>query len=527
MEILRKLKKSVFLKLLAVILLVGVLIHISMGILIRELQPKGSRGFLFGILSHLSNYIVDDIGVPPNRMKAMHLSQMLGVEIRFESPEGAWSTADNLPTFHQMRENRKRHHMRRTHILFGDPKRMRFFDRRPPGPPPEEVSEEEHKEYEERRREHRQERQEYRESRQEHRKGRQEFRWRRHHRGPMMISENEKWDEEARQRFNKRNFRIIYDGNNLALLVKRGDARFLLFPKYKFIPPLREDILIYQAIILALLLFGSWFLIRWILRPIFWLLLGVQEVGDGNLKHRVPERKWDELGDLAGAFNNMTGRVGTMIQNRDQLLLDVSHELRSPLTRIKVALEFIDDEEIKSSITEDIDMMESMITEILESERLGSNFGGLDIESTDLIQLIQTIAAQQEGKLPGILMSNMPETLLLNIDPKRVKTVLKNIVENALKYSPDSGEAIEISIREKSQQVVVAVQDHGMGIPESELNLIFEPFYRTDKSRSRETGGYGLGLSLCKKIMELHKGKIHIISPEGQGTRVELTFPKE
>jgi len=115
---------------------------------------------------------------------------------------------------------------------------------------------------------------------------------------------------------------------------------------------------------------------------------------------------------------------------------------------------------------------------------------------------------------------------VIRADRARVRKVLANVLDNAMKYSPEGAEPVRVSIEAWADEVKVRIEDRGVGIPESELPKIFEPFYRVDRSRSRETGGYGLGLSLCKRILEAHGGSIAIASREGEGTEVTLAFPR-
>ena len=276
---------------------------------------------------------------------------------------------------------------------------------------------------------------------------------------------------------------------------------------------------------LAILLLGAFFLIRRILRPVKWLNVGVQEVGKGNLKHRVPEKGSDELKDLAKAFNDMTGRIGDMLQAKEQLLLDVSHELRSPITRMKVALEFLPDSQAKTSISADTSEMEKMITGILEGARMHHLHGRLNRQTVNLVELLEQILPGYANQPPGVRAEQLPSTAECFVDPEQVKTALKNILSNALKYSDSAGEPVVVTVKRQPPYIVVQVTDKGIGIPEEELPYIFEPFYRVDKSRSKETGGFGLGLSLCKTILEAHGGKIELESKPGQGTTVSLFFP--
>jgi signal transduction histidine kinase len=278
--------------------------------------------------------------------------------------------------------------------------------------------------------------------------------------------------------------------------------------------------------LLTLIFVGAFLSIRWILKPVRWLGEGVREVGQGNLKHRVPVKRSDELRDLAEAFNDMTDRIRSMLHTKEQLLLDVSHELRSPLTRVKVALEFLPEGKARDSIADDVSEMEKMINEILETARRHHLHGDLKLQPTDLVGLLEAILPDFQKQPPGVQVDELPETLLINIDLGQIKTVFNNIIANGIKFSDADSDPVRISAKPQPRQTVVQITDYGIGIPEEELSFVFEPFYRVDKSRSKDTGGYGLGLSLCKTIMEAHNGKIEITSKPGEGTTVSLYFPE-
>lgn len=276
----------------------------------------------------------------------------------------------------------------------------------------------------------------------------------------------------------------------------------------------------------TLVIIGIYFALRWLLRPISVLHDGVEQLQSGNLDYQVKSNRSDELGELVNSFNAMTGRIKEMIHSKEQLLLDVSHELRSPLTRVKVALEFLDDGSAKQNIYEDTAEMESMITEILESQRLNSKYGSLNLKSVNITGLIHESVANFKNQKPGIKLSVSTPVVFLNADPDRVRILFKNVLSNAIKYSDPNGKAVDVSLMEKSEEVCIMIRDFGSGIPEKDVPFVFEPFYRVDKSRSKETGGYGLGLSLCKKIMQAHGGCIELNSKLNHGTVMTLKFKK-
>ena len=148
------------------------------------------------------------------------------------------------------------------------------------------------------------------------------------------------------------------------------------------------------------------------------------------------------------------------------------------------------------------------------------------MQQTNLAKLLQEILPDFEKQLPAVQVDEFSDALVINIDPGQIKTVLKNIISNAIKFSNAASDPVRITVNQQSHYTVVQIADSGIGIPSEELSFIFEPFYRVDKSRSKETGGYGLGLSLCKTIMDAHDGKIEVTSKADEGTTVSLFFPE-
>ncbi|NNF98729.1 MAG: HAMP domain-containing histidine kinase [Desulfobacteraceae bacterium] len=273
---------------------------------------------------------------------------------------------------------------------------------------------------------------------------------------------------------------------------------------------------------LVIVFIGGYAAVRWVLKPINDLADGVRRVGTGQLNFQVRINSRDELGELAAAFNDMTRLIREMLHAKERLLLDVSHELRSPITRMKVSLAMMPDSAITRSITEDVAEMEVMVTEILESARLKSPGNGLKLRKVDLCKLIPVVGKELSGRKPGIRVSDLPDEQWVLADEAKLKIVLKNIVGNALKYAGNTGQPVEISLTTLSPYVIIRIVDTGIGINKQDIPYVFEPFYRTDTSRSRHTGGYGLGLSICKTIVEAHGGKIEIDSDIEIGTTVRI-----
>ena len=193
---------------------------------------------------------------------------------------------------------------------------------------------------------------------------------------------------------------------------------------------------------------------------------------------------------------------------------------------MRVALEMSSAGPLKESIAEDIDEMDRMVATILTNARMQSGNLTLNRQMVDLISLIREAINPLANQAPGVSLEEAPESIEVFLDPEKAKTVFRNVVGNAVKYSKKTSSPVAIRVRTGPESNTVEVRDEGVGIPEKDLPFIFEPFYRVDPSRSRESGGFGLGLSLCKNIMEAFHGSISIQSTAGKGTIVQLQFPR-
>jgi signal transduction histidine kinase len=277
--------------------------------------------------------------------------------------------------------------------------------------------------------------------------------------------------------------------------------------------------------VLIIVLLLTYLLIRRNLKPLKYLLEGVRQISEGQFDHQVPRSRLIEFDQLADAFNTMAIRIRSMLHAKEQLLLDVSHELRSPLTRMKIALEMLPDGQMKESMKDDVREMEMMVSEILEAARLRNAAGELKYETIRAKALLNEISDLYRNQAPGLQIDPVPDEAFIQGDPMLVKIVLNNIITNAIKYSSTEADPVRLTLMQDDDFIVIQVQDRGQGIPAEELPYIFEPFYRVDKSRTKHTGGYGLGLSLCKTIMDAHRGKIEVESNPGTGTTFRLFFP--
>jgi len=280
-----------------------------------------------------------------------------------------------------------------------------------------------------------------------------------------------------------------------------------------------------DALFMILLLGCVYLATRWLLGPVRVLGEAVERLRGGDLTVEMGTRRTDELGRLMISFNEMAKAVRERIRARDQLLADVSHEIRSPLTRMRVALEMMPDGAAKASVIEDIEETEAMIAVLLETERLDSPHGGLARAPTDVGALVEECVAARRAQEPGVELDAGPAPVVADVDAERMKLVVGNLLTNAIRHSSPDGPPVRVEVRKNGTGVRVAVHDRGVGIPEEDLPHVFEPFYRVDRSRSKDTGGYGIGLSLVKRIVEAHGGSVDMSSRVGEGTTVSITLP--
>ncbi|MBV1915794.1 MAG: HAMP domain-containing protein [Pseudomonadales bacterium] len=286
-----------------------------------------------------------------------------------------------------------------------------------------------------------------------------------------------------------------------------------------------------QGWLFLLLLVGIVYLcyrsIRSLFRPIETIREGVQKMGQGELDFRIDLKRKDELGELATTVNTMASDIEGMLNSKREMLLAISHELRSPLTRSRVSVELIDDDMVRENLSRDMKEMEQLITELLESERLNQRHAILNRTPVVVNDLIETLL---EENFPGedIEIELNAEQVAVALDEPRIRLLVKNLLSNAVRHHRSDRGKITVSTSSQiiagESMALIAVTDNGVGIEPEYLPHITEPFYRPDPSRQRKTGGYGLGLYLCRMITEAHGGKLGIDSTVGVGTRVQVSL---
>lgn len=456
----KNLKVSIFFKLIITIIISLMVLDLGILMVLHYVNETKPRKIFPHYVRRMERMLVNDLGFPPDTIKAKNVAEDLEMNIRFQSHTYNWATSPLVPTLEEIEAS---------------PEYKERENKRPRREPDMEP--------------------------------------------PQKYDGRFEPGTDKPVSGSREHFGLRYQGNRYSV-VKNPEGIYILqqpLPIDFFNPQLMIFLLICVVSAIILLLY---LVLRWIFKPLKKLSAAVNEISGGNFDVIIPVNSKDELGELAVSLSGMAANVKRSIKSKEQLLIDVSHELRSPLTRIKLGLEVGSP---KEKIDEDVREMEYMVTSLLENYRAESEHFKPKIERTDLVIIINEVIREYNGN--ERIRFNIPEkgSVYLNTDYGKLKLVLRNIIDNALKYSID---IVDIEIKEERESLNISVIDKGTGIPEENLKYIFEPFYRSDPSRSRKTGGFGLGLSICKKIMESLGGSIEIKSKVKEGSEVVLNFPK-
>ncbi len=274
---------------------------------------------------------------------------------------------------------------------------------------------------------------------------------------------------------------------------------------------------------LALMALMVYFLVRPLQRRLNKMEKAVIEVGKGNLSVRVDASGKNAIGQLANAFNGMTEHISRLIHSQQEMIRAVSHELRTPVARIRFGLEMLVDQESQqqreqqvNALDEDIDQLDSLIDEVLTYARLEQGSPKIEFEKVnvaeiieDIVKELKPIASQCEFIIDNDYEQQYKKALISEVHPLYWKRAIQNLISNAVKYGKEKVR-IQIIYNDLTKMAAVRVEDNGVGIPKESREKVFEPFSRLDNSRTRETGGYGLGLSIVRRIADWHGGSVRV-----------------
>ena len=316
-----------------------------------------------------------------------------------------------------------------------------------------------------------------------------------------------------------------YDDHNFLRMRQGGYDIVVSTPRIADVPsgPGLVPLILAQGLFFLVVGYAA---VQWLFRPIRRIRAGAAHIGRGNFDHRISNIRRDQLGDLAGDINKMAGDVQSMLDAKRALLLGISHELRTPLSRMRLGLEFFDDQENVESLKAEIVEMEKIVVSLLEAERLNSRHSNLartDVFLQDLVnELIDDFFSRETDRIETDLG---PDPIRLFVDEARLSLLLKNLISNALRYSGDDKSVVELHAKADAEDLVMTVTDHGPGLSEDQAKHIGEPFYRSDPSRNRGSGGTGLGLYLAVLVAEAHGGTLKLVKNSDQGASFELRIP--
>jgi signal transduction histidine kinase len=282
--------------------------------------------------------------------------------------------------------------------------------------------------------------------------------------------------------------------------------------------------------------FIVYFVSQFIMAPLKNILETIKKISDGQLHQRIEINGKNEYTEIANAINDMTEQLEQVESSRQEFVSNVSHELKTPLSSIKVLSESIllqEDmptemyREFLQDINSEVDRMTNIVNDLLALVKLDHREAALNVKETDLNKMIQDIMKRlyplaEKKNIELLYESN--KDMVIDADEMKLSLAISNLIENGIKYTPDDG-TVKVTIDGDHQNAFVTVQDTGIGISEEEQSKVFKRFYRVDKTRDRETGGTGLGLAITHSTVMLHNGSIKIVSSEGNGATFVVRLP--
>jgi two-component system, OmpR family, sensor kinase len=299
----------------------------------------------------------------------------------------------------------------------------------------------------------------------------------------------------------------------------------------------RRQIAVMTALALGVVALGAAALAQSFARPLRSLRAATRAFGAGDLSVRVQLRRSDEFGDLARTFDEMADRVDALVRAERDLLANISHELRTPLARIRVALELGDEggpeasRESLGEVSTDLAELERIVDDVLDAARLDAGIRAASFplrrERIELADLAARAVERLRARDPSrpIVLAAEASAGLVDVDAVLVRRALENLLHNACRHSPPSL-PVRVRVWRAEGAACVAVEDRGEGLAPDDLARVGTPFFRADRSRTRATGGVGLGVSLTRRIAEAHGGSLSYVSAVGEGTVATLTLPR-
>ena len=308
------------------------------------------------------------------------------------------------------------------------------------------------------------------------------------------------------------------------------DDYYIILPRFGH--SLSSQALLLVSVVIAtvlIVLAANYYIIRFLTRPFAELKQGAKNVEEGNLNYRIPLAKtYGEYRTLAEGFNEMLEQLQRVHEARRHMLLAIPHEVRTPLARLKVRKDLVTDEKLRLEILGDIDNVERILDAILYTERTRTNMDESDSSEIEIRPFFNEITGEYQDEASEIILNVQTAQQHCNCHPVMLAVLMRNLIGNAIFYGRNNPVTITISDnsdRPESSEMQISVADTGAGIAEEELPYLTEPFWRADKSRRRQSGGYGLGLYICSTIVDSLNGSLRIDSKLDVGTTVVVTLP--
>jgi len=290
----------------------------------------------------------------------------------------------------------------------------------------------------------------------------------------------------------------------------------VLAPHYH--PPRSWVTILTTTLVALAVLTISIVLIRWLTRPLERVSAAARAFHVTSSAETVPEEGPREIRMLATAFNDMQKRIQGQLRARTHALAAVSHDLRTPLSRVRLRLEELGDDELRAALEHDIDEMERMIEATLSYLKGGR--AGEGVQSVELAALVGSIVDEAMDMGQEILLSS-PQSLVVKGRRLALKRALSNLLQNAIKYAGSA----EVSLSRGQDAATIVIADRGPGVPEESIPMLFEPFVRLETSRNSESGGFGLGLTIASEIVQAHNGRLEIRNRAGGGIEAIVVLP--
>jgi two-component system sensor histidine kinase CpxA len=293
-----------------------------------------------------------------------------------------------------------------------------------------------------------------------------------------------------------------------------------------FFEPLPWIVVAAVLIIISALLWIP--MVRNITRPLGRMTRATEEVANGNFDVSIHESRADEIGRLARAINHMTARLSAFVKGQKRFLGDVAHELGSPIGRIQLGLgaleQRIEPENRRrvKDVLEDVDHLSKLVNELLAFSRADMKSNTVNLESIELQPVVQA-AVKRETTASAKIVTRVDPSIRVLASADLLTRALANLVRNAVKYAQDAG-PINVTAEERNGVVEIEVRDAGPGVPEDLLDQLFEPFFRPEASRDRDSGGVGLGLAIVKTCVETCKGTVTAANNKPKGFAVTITL---